>query len=967
MGQFTHAKLEVDTKCFSLFFGLETGRVRLSIEKDFPNEALFEAKRLALRYNLLSLLFLKLKISEVAIESGTLFLHEKNGLWNYSRLAKASEKKIEPEKITETPLEEIKTYLPILAEAHVKLEQFHVRFWKESDKRILADVYDFNLRLDLLTNRFTSLPLSLELLDQIDVFYLAINPNRSLPIEIDSADINWKQTLPVSLLLDWKNKSKDSVFLFSSNIGSDQIQLEYQKKPIQFGLSLNHHIEYFPDKNEVLFKTFIVKVLGDTWLSIIGKINKIQEDEPVFDIKVTESNVRLAPVNRLINQLSGILPAIFANGDLSLLGSEVKGNWKDVFVRLKLVGKDVSFAKGNSKKHNLKFVDIDLTSNLDLNHKENKTAKDPIPILSSFSIQNFNLNYNDILLGLVGSYQRARSLNFVLNVEQLQLSEFTNVVGGRVKTKIDINGADFSALSANIDLLIDGFRYAIDRSRSPLSRINLISSLSLFFDKPFGLSNIEIDSLNLAQKTIGGNKALSLDVVGNLSLGDGTTHIQTSKTNLSLNLASLLQTVPLLLKEKIAPLQSTIGNEPSLSAKSDIKLSALNQKFKLNLTGVLPGLELKDLNILIDANINKSKEQTISINQLFVSAYQKVLSFDLKGNLYQKQTSEVAPFGSFFGNLDAKLRLNSKEKRYLLKGISFLGNIDLTAKIKDFDISGALVSDHSNLSQTNQKCPGVDCRMFLVEDIEANIPFQHNLAWKKQESLIVGDKSIFIKTYGRSALPNLKISQVIGTHPSIADLPFEYVKKQAGIPGFSARVDYRDNYATIEDLKAYSLDGLILGKNLVFNVGSGDPKFMEFRGNLQIRDIDLKQLMAPKIRDKIEDGKIKADLNLSVRDLTEPVANMDLFFYIFQIGSDFGKSALNVISQQNLLIDRIADSYSVKKIEVSLSKGLVYADVFFRRSLLSIFVNLEDSKISQQRMPLANFLKSAQSEIQTYQ
>jgi len=142
---------------------------------------------------------------------------------------------------------------------------------------------------------------------------------------------------------------------------------------------------------------------------------------------------------------------------------------------------------------------------------------------------------------------------------------------------------------------------------------------------------------------------------------------------------------------------------------------------------------------------------------------------------------------------------------------------------------------------------------------------------------------------------------------------------------------------------------------------------MEFRGNVQIRDIDLKQLMAPKTRDKIDDGKIKADLNISVRDLNEPIANMDLFFYIFQIGSDFGKSALNVISQENLLIDRIADSYSVKKIDVSLSKGLVYADVYFRRSILSIFVNLEDSKISQQRMPLANFLKRAQSEIQTYQ
>ncbi len=158
-------------------------------------------------------------------------------------------------------------------------------------------------------------------------------------------------------------------------------------------------------------------------------------------------------------------------------------------------------------------------------------------------------------------------------------------------------------------------------------------------------------------------------------------------------------------------------------------------------------------------------------------------------------------------------------------------------------------------------------------------------------------------------------------------------------------------------MRAYSLNGLVLGKNMLFNLSSMAPQEMEFRGNILVRDIDLKQLMAPKIRDKIDDGKIKADLNISLRDFSEPLSNLDLFFSIFQIGKDFGKSALNVISQQNILIDRIADSYSINKIEVSLSKGLVYADVLFRRSLLSLFVNLEDSKISQQRMPLANFLK----------
>lgn len=233
--------------------------------------------------------------------------------------------------------------------------------------------------------------------------------------------------------------------------------------------------------------------------------------------------------------------------------------------------------------------------------------------------------------------------------------------------------------------------------------------------------------------------------------------------------------------------------------------------------------------------------------------------------------------------------------------------------------------------------------------------------------MIVGDKSIFIKNYGRNQPANLTIGHVLGTHPSIPNLPFEYVKRQKEGPGLTASIEYKENYANIESLRSYSLDGLVLGKNMVFNLGNLDPKSMEFRGNFLIRDIDLKQLMAPKVRDKIDDGKLKADLNISVRDLSEPVANLDLFFSIFQIGRDFGKSALNVISPQNFIIDRITDSYTINKIDVSLSKGLVYADVYFNRSLLSLLVNLEDGKISQQRMPLANFLKRAQSEIQTYQ
>lgn len=76
---------------------------------------------------------------------------------------------------------------------------------------------------------------------------------------------------------------------------------------------------------------------------------------------------------------------------------------------------------------------------------------------------------------------------------------------------------------------------------------------------------------------------------------------------------------------------------------------------------------------------------------------------------------------------------------------------------------------------------------------------------------------------------------------------------------------------------------------------------------------------------------------------------------------------MNIFTPSNLFTDFIYNSYAVDKIEVELSKGLVYAVIQFKRSVLNTIINLENSQISQQRMPLANFLKRARSEIDTYQ
>jgi hypothetical protein len=101
--------------------------------------------------------------------------------------------------------------------------------------------------------------------------------------------------------------------------------------------------------------------------------------------------------------------------------------------------------------------------------------------------------------------------------------------------------------------------------------------------------------------------------------------------------------------------------------------------------------------------------------------------------------------------------------------------------------------------------------------------------------------------------------------------------------------------------------------------------------------------------------------------LNDPIANLELFFSTFYIGEDFGKSAIRIVSPANWMTDGIINSYRVDKIEVELTKGLVYAVIKFQKSVFNTLVfNVEDDKISQERIPLASFLKQTQKELATY-
>ncbi|TGM47824.1 hypothetical protein EHQ92_07935 [Leptospira biflexa] len=968
LSKLTLIKMEGRFTCFSLFYGVEIQNLKLFPGGPFSETPVFSAKEIRIRYNLPFLLLGKISVSDLSLIDSKVRIEEKGGQWNTSYLLKEKKKGNEDTKVNPEPTvpkTEISTYLPLQLSAYLDVKGLSVQYIRETGSVRYLSLQNFDFQTKLITNRFTSIPLNADALSQLNEILVHINAERPLAIELDSDQLKWKESIPLSLRFEWDRTESPELFLFATDIGKDDINLEVRGKPVQTGLKILSDIHFDPKQDILKIQQFDLRVIGQSWIQLKGTLSDLSTESPNIDVDIVSSDINLNALQSSLKQLQGIVPEMNVSGGLSLVGTGIHGKWNQTNAKLKVNANKVFFKLGNTKPHRVDSANLDLSALLDFSIQKERTAEIPFPNLKKVNISPSQIIYNLASINLSGDYSFDSGLRFFLTLDKLQLGEYAQGIAGKLKMDLQASGESFASINLQSKLNIDGFRYLIDRSRSPASHLNLGFNTNLVFDKPFGLKEIQISNLDLEQRTLTGNKAIELGMKGKVQPGQ-TLVAQVSPLNLKLTTPNLLLVLPLVLKEKISPIQNLLGQQPKIKIIASYVQDSGKKHIVANLNSDLPGLEMNDLKLTSDITISGANTNEILIKEFKLSAFGGVFKSSLSGKL-NKLEKQKPPLGPYFGNLDLSLSIVSPQKQYLAKGVSVHGDLGLNLKIKDYDINGEFFSKLPALSYNNQKCPGENCKAYLIEEINAKIPIQHNLAYQPEESLIVGDKSIFIKNYGRLNSPNVTIGKVIGTHPNIPNLPFEYVKKQNQLPGFSAFIEYKENFANIESLKSYSMDGIILGKNLVFNLGNLDPKTMEFRGNLLIRDIDLKQLMAPKIRDKIDDGKLKADLNIKVRDLSEPIANLDLFFSIFQIGEDFGKSALNVISAQNFLIDRITDSYPINKIDISLSRGLVYADVYFDRSLLSLIMKLEDGKISQQRMPLANFLKRAQNEIQTYQ
>lgn len=955
---------------FSLFYGIEIKKISISSGDDFGRSKIFEADRLALKYNLPVLFLGRLKLSEIALISPKIFLIEKNKKWNVATLfpseSKSEEKKEEESKGESS--DAINTYLPVSAFLKLVIQDMDLSIEKEKGEKFFrgkVDGFTFQFLLD--TKRINKIPLNTGILSIFDKFEIALNPEKEIQVLFEDNSKKLKNPFHLTWVLSQDAKTKPVIFYSKMDIGAKSIPIAVHNKLLApFGFGLFYDLQYEPKEDVLSLKDFRVTFNNDTWIGSSGRVTNALKNDRNINFEINRSYMNLEPVSKVLNDLPGI-PAMKLSGIVQLAPLKITGSLSDMKVVGEIKINNLLYAQGKSSAHKVSYMNFIFSTNLDFASNTKPTAANPMPYLKTLDITKLDLNYNGSDMKINGEFSLGKNIDLNIVFDKMDLHPYVASQYGIVKGKINLKGKYFSNLFTDLYVYLDSYRYTAGTSRSGAHMIDFWMKGNMIFKENYKLTDILIDNMRTILKNQNGGIAVNLDMQGSMNLVDGFS-MKAKNLRATTDMTNLIPTMPLSSRDAIVSTRESYGNNQTIIGDFFYSIKKGNQIYAGDMVIQLPAFELKDLKTRFEAHLLDDKNATIKIPKFDFSAYNNSITGQIQGIMFKGDPNVPAPLGAYYPDLDVKISLLSAKSQYLMKGISFLGYMEIYTKLKDFLVKGHIRSKNTNFAFSKGKCPGPECQSYLVNKINMDFPFEHDLQRRSTPELIEGDKSRFIRTYGQIPPPNFTIHQVTGPHPYVAGSIFEYVKNIGSTPGFETHMDYKENYFFLNGLKIRMLDGVIYGKDVLFNVGEGKAEKMEYSTTLQIRDIDLKQLLPESSRKKIDDGKIKADMNIFGRNLSDAVSNVNLFFSCFQIGKDFGKSAVNVISPQNILTDYIVGSYSVDKMDIQLSKGLVYATILFKGSALSaMFMNIENNKISQERMPLANFLKRAGSEISKYE
>jgi len=256
-----------------------------------------------------------------------------------------------------------------------------------------------------------------------------------------------------------------------------------------------------------------------------------------------------------------------------------------------------------------------------------------------------------------------------------------------------------------------------------------------------------------------------------------------------------------------------------------------------------------------------------------------------------------------------------------------------------------------------------------INNINLDFPFDHNLRFKKNLNLIAANKERLIKNSTGDLKFNFTIDSVEISNPTRLKEPLKIIYPGGGFSGLSAAMRYKDNVFEMPMMQIFMLNGLVSLQDTVFNVGSGDSTGMQYRMLIQIKDIDLKQLIPEEKAKSITDGKISADMLLSAASLKNFLSDTNGYVSIYKIGKQFAQQGVKIVMPDSSpLLNIIVDEWTIiHKFDFEIKEGLAYVKILYSKGFFGNIIGLDGNEIVQERRPIEELFQKAGEEVKIYQ
>ncbi len=942
----------------SIFTGFEIQN--LMIFDNITHEPIILAKKIKLLYFLPGFFLGHIGIREFTVEEPKIYIIQKNQRWNYeSLLPKVYE---ETEKPQEPIPEKIKTYLPLKFYAYLNIKNLEFTYkietieQKKSTILELLEIKELSFVLGVITKSFKEIPFNTNLLNLLDDFLIYINPKQKFFLTYQKNEtITGSPIVSINLI---KASEENLKFISDIILNTNGLNFSKNKKIISLSTELNCKIDYLQETNEFLIQEISLKNESGYLFFLKGIFKKI-EDDWFLELEQQKDQVKMFSLDIYGNILNLITNnTIFLKGNLFLKELFFKGKLSELKTKIYLNSDLFRF-----NEHQINQLQLEIESTLNLKKplsflyeespKETQEEKIAFGIIRELQLKNLSLLYNQALINLKGNIEK--QINIYLSVSQFNLGMFLEPhLRGYLNGSVLINSnLELNQIQFHLDAGLQNTQFFLDNYASKPFLTNLKGNGLVEF---FNSTNLQIEIQELSLQKLNKENPI-LEISGNTKLffGKHLSKYSIQLNNLQIHYTTLYEHLPNNLKETINSYKNFLEQGVNLIGNFELEFGNQNS-YLLNLALKLPSLH-KDV-IFIKTNISQDPKRMI-IHLLSLEGWYNSIILKIKGRVEKKN----------HWNPDLKLFLQYQYPQYLeiYKNLFLKGRILLEVHLFGNTTQGNLILE--NLStKFVQECDKQNknlCKYFEILNASLKLPFslelnqQTFISYHSKDILKIPNKNFLIEGIRSNySLDNLYFAE---------GFYFLGSKEKNALEGF---IEIKNNIIWIPYLELFSYfgqnqNGTIMLKNFYFNLSDFDPKHLELEGNLNIINFDLNSLF-PKA-ESIFKGVISSFVYFRIQNFSDIIRNTFINVSIYQISKDFAGFLVRIIAPSIIAIT-VNNTLIIKSIDLELINGLVYSNIRVQnRGLFSLskIIQPESEEIKQERIPLAEFLKKSEEEIQT--